>query len=195
MCISTWAVNAQELIRNPDGSHSTFFYSPYGSLVIYPDGSQARIYDYDDSTSLVVYSDGSHSRIIYGGSYNMIINADYSFSVFEKNQGEQALPDVTGMETDFSEDSSRLPVSREDSVSLIEEIKKDAREKEYILLNDIQDSLKDQKTDSTFTGKEKGDEISRCIPYLRHKAGNIYVTAIADFYKIPMNRREELCAG
>lgn len=132
-------VIAQTFISNTDGSYSSFYYSPYGSTIIYPDGSHATLYDHDSTSATIIYADFSFSRIFYNDATTTIINSDFSFSVFpNETPASFREPDTTrGAAPDTIKnavDTGYILLS-DDPV-----VKPDPREAEYILLNNLVDT-------------------------------------------------------
>lgn len=132
---------AQTSISNPDGTYSLFYYSPYGSTIIYSDGSHALVADHDSASATIVYPDFSYSRIFYNGPVTTVIHSDFSYSI--------TIDDAPNPETDSSSTYDEAPVGvnstadtgyillSEDSTAAL---KPDPGEAHYILLNNLVDT-------------------------------------------------------
>jgi|GEM_PF-4132938 len=134
-------VTAQTFLSNADGTYSRFYYSPYGSTVIYPDGSHAVMYDLDSTQSVIIYADFSFSRIFYNGATTTVINSDFSASVI-RNEAPVSFrePDTAAF---YGAVPDRVKNSTDTGYILLSDdvvLKPDPREAEYILLNDLVDT-------------------------------------------------------
>ncbi|WP_300596185.1 hypothetical protein [Niabella sp.] len=141
---TTALLTAQTTISNSDGSYSLFYYSPYGSTIIYPDGSHARWIDYDSTSSILVYADFSFSRFFYSGSTTTIVHSDWSYSILHNDEPVPAPDTLPPYDTAFSDKSAgSVKNTTGDSYILLSDdsiVKPDPREAQYILLNNLIDS-------------------------------------------------------
>ncbi|MBO9592701.1 MAG: hypothetical protein J7599_07295 [Niabella sp.] len=136
---------AQTSISNADGTYSLFYYSPYGSTIIYPDGTHAILVDYDSTYSMLVYSYFSFSRLFYNGPATTIVHSDGSFTVFHNDEPAPAagmpLPDDTLFSADIPDTTKHATDTAYFLLSDDTTVKPDPQEARYILLNDPADTV------------------------------------------------------
>ncbi|MCD2422587.1 hypothetical protein LQ567_07415 [Niabella pedocola] len=136
---------AQTSISNGDGTYSLFYYSPYGSTIIYPDGTHALLVDYDSTHSMLVYSDFSFSRFFYNGSTTTIVHSDYSYAIFHNAGPAPAADPIPPDDTLFSAGiSDTIKNKANNGYFLLSDdttIKPDPGEARYILLNNLVDTI------------------------------------------------------
>lgn len=140
----TALVTAQTTISNTDGTYSLFYYSPYGSTIIYPDGSHALMVDHDSTASTIIYSDFSYSRIFYNGSATTVVHSDFSYTVFYNEYATPAAPLPHPDDPLFSAGvSDTIKNAADTGYFLLSDdatVKPDPEEARYILLNDLVDT-------------------------------------------------------
>ncbi|WP_018628769.1 hypothetical protein [Niabella aurantiaca] len=141
------ASTAQTTISNPDGTYSFFYYSPYGSTIIYPDGSHAIVVDQDSTAATIVYPDFSFSRIFYDGPVTTIVHSDFSYSVMVSDAAQPVAPSPERDSASLYNDVPATVKSAADTGYILlsddpaAAVRPNPGEAHYILLNDLVDTV------------------------------------------------------